>query len=192
MTAAMPAEDDLLLEELRRRVRADGAEGKARPPASEEEIASAEADLGFGLPPLLRRIYAEVADGGWGPGHAVVPVRRGHAAPEGGACLVETRASLADGAEWLPPFVPFCEWGTPVWSCLDCQTDEGPVVTASGELEFTDIGHDLRSWLHAWLAGTDLYKEMFEPGHTRRTMNPFTNELIEVQVPPRPKGRPWP
>lgn len=188
----MPAEDDLLLEELRYRVRARSAEGTALPPATEEEIAKVEAELGFDLPPLLRRIYAEIGDGGWGPGLGLVPVRRAPASPAAVADLVEARANLAEGAEWLPPFVPLCEWGAPVWSCLDCQTEEGPVVTASGELVFTDTGHDLRSWLRAWLAGADLLGEMFEPAHTRKTLNPFTKEIIEVTTPGKPRGRPWP
>jgi SMI1 / KNR4 family (SUKH-1) len=38
------------------------------PPASEEELQETEACLGFPLPPLLRTLYAQVANGGFGPG----------------------------------------------------------------------------------------------------------------------------
>ena len=42
--------------------------GFAFPPASEEQLAATESALGFSLSPLLRAIYAEVANGGFGPG----------------------------------------------------------------------------------------------------------------------------
>jgi SMI1 / KNR4 family (SUKH-1) len=40
----------------------------AYPPASEEQLAATEAALGFLLPPLLRALYKEIANGGFGPG----------------------------------------------------------------------------------------------------------------------------
>ena len=58
-----PDFDDLL-----RRVRERAAAQKPAPPASEAELARAEESLGFPLPPLLRRLYAEIGDGGFGPG----------------------------------------------------------------------------------------------------------------------------
>jgi hypothetical protein len=36
-------------------------------PATAETIGEAEGIIGFPLPPLLRRLYLEVADGGFGP-----------------------------------------------------------------------------------------------------------------------------
>ncbi|MGW2214214.1 SMI1/KNR4 family protein, partial [Nonomuraea sp. NPDC001684] len=37
------------------------------PPATAEEVAQAERVLGFRLPPVLTRLYREVANGGFGP-----------------------------------------------------------------------------------------------------------------------------
>ncbi len=45
--------------------------GFAYPPAKEEQLAATEALLGFPLPPLLRNIYAEFANGGFGPGAGI-------------------------------------------------------------------------------------------------------------------------
>ncbi len=46
-------------------------EGFAYPPANEEQLQATEAALGFPLPPLLRLLYAEVANGGFGPGAGI-------------------------------------------------------------------------------------------------------------------------
>ena len=43
-------------------------------PATETVVVRAEADLGVTLPVALRRVYAEVADGGFGPGPGLLPL----------------------------------------------------------------------------------------------------------------------
>jgi hypothetical protein len=40
-------------------------------PVTMEELAQAEEQLGFALPALLRRIYLEVGNGGFGPGYGL-------------------------------------------------------------------------------------------------------------------------
>ena len=47
--------------------------------ASEEQLTAAERGLGFALPPLLRRLYAEVANGGFGPGSGILGIAGGWA-----------------------------------------------------------------------------------------------------------------
>jgi hypothetical protein len=44
------------------------------PPASEAQVAAAERTLGFVLPSTLRRIYIEVANGGFGPAYGLYGV----------------------------------------------------------------------------------------------------------------------
>jgi hypothetical protein len=39
------------------------------PPASPRELAQSEERIGFNLPPLLRSLYSEIANGGFGPGY---------------------------------------------------------------------------------------------------------------------------
>lgn len=54
------------------------------PPAKAAEVDEAERRLGYALPPLLRRLYTEVADGGFG--HAArgfASVRDGNRLPGG-------------------------------------------------------------------------------------------------------------
>lgn len=45
--------------------------GFAFPPASEEQSGETEAEPGFSLPPFLRALYAQVANGGFGPGTGI-------------------------------------------------------------------------------------------------------------------------
>jgi len=51
----------------------------------------AESQLGYRLPTLLRRIYLEVADGGFGPAYGIFPVVRGRDEPGHDESLVEVR-----------------------------------------------------------------------------------------------------
>jgi hypothetical protein len=64
--------DDQIIVELNRRkssgeLRADDSQaGGPFPPLSTKALQKAEEQLGFTLPPLLRRIYTEIANGGFG------------------------------------------------------------------------------------------------------------------------------
>jgi len=69
------ADDDVLLERLHALAwGADGASAspgrlpeKPFPPLTPAEVEGAEHELGYRLPPLLRRVYTEIGDGGFGP-----------------------------------------------------------------------------------------------------------------------------
>ena len=190
--------DDLLLAALRQRVtvragpRVDEFDRSGRPAAAEMDLVRTEAVLGFGLPPLLRRIYGEVAGGGFGPGNGLFPLHpdRSGAWPEEG--LVEVHTRLVVESQQPSTLLPLCDWGCAIWSCLDCASSDGPIVTLSGEHPPVNTGHDLRSWLTAWLSGTNLWSEMFEPGRAITLTSPFTREPVEASTRGKPRGRPWP
>lgn len=192
-------ENEQMLEDLRRRVAVaprrpmgDCDAPKAYPPATATEIADAETKLGFQLPRLLSRLYAEVANGGFGPGHGLFPIGRGHAEPRQEESIVQVRNKLAIDPQWPTHLLPICNWGCAIWSCLDCRTEDGSIITLAGEEPFADTGHNLRSWLQAWLAGRDLWNEMFEPGPAIEGVNPFTKKPIQIGGQGKPRGRPWP
>jgi hypothetical protein len=65
-------------------------------------------------------------------------------------------------------------------------------VTSSNGEPFANTGHTLNSWLSAWLAGVDLFEEMFEPGPTRPGINPFTKKPIVIKGVGKPRGARWP
>jgi len=60
--------DDEVVEALQIVARA----GTLPPPATPEAVAAAEEVIGFPLPPLLRRLYVEVANGGFGPNEGTI------------------------------------------------------------------------------------------------------------------------
>jgi hypothetical protein len=193
--------EDELLRALRERAKDlrehDDPNPEPYPSASEAEIAAAEADLTFHLPPLLRRVY-EVANGSIGPGNGLFPIG------EGEDTLVTVYRAQVDATytpkpgepgfdqfPWPERLLPICDWGCAIWSCLDCRSADGPIVTASNGEPFANTGHTLRSWLEAWLAGAELFGEMFEPGPTRTGINPFTKQPIVIKGTGKPKGARW-
>ena len=132
------------------------------PTAAPDEVEAAAAALGVTFPPLLARLYTEVADGGWGPSNGAVPVRRLQELWESYAVeLVEAE----DLAPWPAGVVPFSELDQTLTACIDCSSPDGPIVG----FEFDDLDPDdpdalaealtpravsLEAWLRAWLAGT--------------------------------------
>jgi hypothetical protein len=167
-------------------------------PVSPEDIASAEAQLGFRLPPLLRRIYQDI-NGGIGPGYRLYPLVDGQ---ETLVTMYRTFVDWPDVPEsgepgheqepWPERLLPIVDWGCAMWSCLDCRTDSGPIVTSCENLPFANTGHTLNSWLTAWLEGVDLMEEMFEPGPSRPGINPFTKKPIVIKGRGKPRGTRWP
>ncbi len=191
--------DDELLRVLRERVSVLRQPAEPAPFAHPDDIARTESQLGFNLPPLLRSVY-EIANGGVGPGlHGLYPIG------DGEDTLATVYRSFVDSTHaptpgepgidqypWPERLLPICDWGCAIWSCLDCRSTDGPIVTASNGEPFASSGHTLRSWLSAWLAGNDLLEEMFEPGATRKGINPFTKQPLVIKGQGKPKGARWP
>ena len=179
--------DSLLLAELARR--ADQQPGGRHPPVTMREMEQAESALGFELPSLLRRIFLDVADGGFGPGFGLLRLELG----EPRETLVGIYTAFAGAPEDPMPdcLLPICHWGCSIWSCLDCRTEERPIVTMNSDRPLANAGRTLHSWLQAWLDGVKLWDEMFE--RTECTgINPFTKQPIEYRGQGNPKGTPWP
>lgn len=67
-------------------------------PASIEEVESAERKMGVTLPPLLKSIYTQVANGGFGPGYGLLGVAKGAVNHDGlnleGFYLAQTSGAL--------------------------------------------------------------------------------------------------
>jgi hypothetical protein len=205
MSVYRTTEDDLL-RALRERaeslLEAEDPDMLTYPLPSPDDMAAAESDLGFPLPPLLRSIYL-VANGGIGPGYGLYPIGEG-----AGSLAAEYRHFVDRGlftwrhADAVPPdserhpwperLLPLCNWEGATWSCLDCRSNDGPIVTLCNGYSAVSTGHSLRSWLSRWLAGVALIDEMFEPGASHTAMNPFTKQPLVVKGRGNPKGRTWP
>lgn len=124
----------------------------APPPCSEAEVAAAEVELGFALPPALRQFYLEVANGGVGPGGGLYS-------------LNELRAKWREfttepigprGQKWPAKLLPI---HGEEWDVICINRDSGELI--QWDVEEIDYGgwkksfvphaDGLEAWLGAWL-----------------------------------------
>jgi hypothetical protein len=148
---------------------------------STRALDAAEAQVGFPLPALLRRLYTEVGNGGFGPSAGLIGVDRGHSDVEGrslSALYVDLRAQ-----GWPEGLLPLSDWGCGAWACID---GGGRIVTMD-ETGPTMTSFTLASWLEAWVSGVDLLAETFEFEDVIMT-NPFTKKPMAVKRRGRAKG----
>jgi hypothetical protein len=132
------------------------------PPALDDEaIAAAEAGLGSGLPGDLRRLYTEVADGGFGPGGGLLRL----------AMAVEEYRSLrADppgprGQTWPEGLLPVVVYD-PGYDGVDTATgaviswDPEELTERSGDeawrRTFEEVAPSVEAWMEAWVESKTL------------------------------------
>ena len=145
-------------------------------PVSEAALADAEKHLGFALPPLLRRLYAEVADGGFGPGAGILKL----------SDVLRTFDDLKKdppgprGQKWPGDLLPITH-GEPGHDCVNIGTgavifwDEEELASGGSDKvwkrSFKPEAPDLAAWLEKWL-GTpspeDRMKVMMEAEMVKR------------------------
>jgi len=128
--------------------------------ASPEALAALEAAIGAPLPPFLRRVYAEVADGGFGPGGGLL----GAAAAGAAYGRMRDGTELPRGRTWPDGLLPVVE-RDPGYYCVDCTSPEGRVVDwdpeelaeFSGEkafaASFSQEAPSVEAWLESWVGG---------------------------------------
>ena len=167
-----------LAERLRRKPKSEDVLGgvfQMFPPATDGAVASAERRLGFNLPQTLKKIYLNVANGGFGPGYGVMGVEGGFTDDMGHtvADLYESyRQPDPEDQSWLWPeqFLPICHWGCVVYSVVECSRSPSPVYFADLSVKepgapMETIMHlhkpSLEAWLGDWLDGKDLWGEVW-------------------------------
>jgi hypothetical protein len=97
----------------------------ALPPAPPELVAELEALVGHPMPRLLKRIYLEVADGGFGRwGNALSFTDEDYRFSEAGP-LIQTYRRWAMTPNYPTPVVPLLTWGCAIWSFVDFSSPEG-------------------------------------------------------------------
>jgi hypothetical protein len=128
--------------------------------ASAEALAALETAIGAPLPPFLRRVYAEVADGGFGPGGGLLGAAAAGAAYE----RMRGGEELPRGRSWPDGLLPVVE-RDPGFYCVDCTSPEGRVVDwdpeelaeFSGEkafaASFSEEAPSVAAWLESWVGG---------------------------------------
>jgi hypothetical protein len=158
------------------------AHAKKCPPASEDAVRFAEASLGLNIPQLLRLIYLNVGNGGFGPGYGIIGVGGGHASNLG--TLVETYDQIKKGADylgitWSARLLPFCEWGCNIFSCVDCG-DTDYQMFQSDECRVYAQNYNLEKFFEMWLTDVDIFAVSSSSGKSAQITNPFTRKKVRV------------
>jgi hypothetical protein len=125
------------------------------PPAPDEVIREAESVIGYPLPPLLRRIYRELADGGIGPFGGIEGLENGFSnLPMIDGYLEWLAAEVEPGERPPPPrgVVVFCDFGCAMWALLDCRHPRGQMWWSDQD-ERCKLHLTLPEWFNAWLVG---------------------------------------
>jgi hypothetical protein len=130
------------------------------PPATMSAVTEAESLLGHPLPGLLRKLYLEIANGGFGPGYGILGLSGGHTVEPDGTSIDRLHRMRTEGSMPRPSLLPVCDWGCAILSLVDCADPQGrmwgfdpnPVEAIEDaffpqELNFTD-------WLSLWIDGT--------------------------------------
>jgi len=131
----------------------------ARPPLLPEELEDFERESGIRLPKILRRIYAEVGDGGFGPDWGINPLRgTSEMSVEVWDHLERQEWEQGPPAGWPDPLIRICEIGCNAYYGIDCTTDEGNVIIVD-PLQGTEdpvtwlkpLNKSVGDWLGEWV-----------------------------------------
>jgi hypothetical protein len=128
------------------------------PTADPSAVDEAEAALGFRIPDLLKAIYLNVGNGGFGPeGGTIIGLRGGFEGSAGD--LVAEYNDVQRGAEylgweWRDGLLPFCDWGCGTCTCVDCNDPRGRIFLAYQCDPFRQR-YDLEGFVKRWLKGVD-------------------------------------
>ncbi|GAA2737248.1 hypothetical protein GCM10010439_66530 [Actinocorallia aurantiaca] len=140
--------------------------------ASAEDVAEVEAAVGYPMPPLLKRIYLEVADGGEGgcllvlsltePEYCCDGDQGEHAEPLLSECLSWVESFPRHRLDRSPTLVPLTG-GCDTWTLIDYSTPQGNIWSwESSRLSDEDL--TFAEWLVAKLDEWDASaKRMSEP-----------------------------
>jgi SMI1 / KNR4 family (SUKH-1) len=129
-------------------------------------LEAAEARLGFALPPALRRVYGEVANGGFGPGEGLLPIERAVR-----VYVEKTTEPWGSRMVWPPELLPIQDVD-PGLVAIDVRTgrivdwDPEELTERSGDrawkASFTEIASSLEAWLEAWVSSRPQHEVLQE------------------------------
>ena len=154
----------------RREFKLAGAPPPWFPPATAEQLARTEMELGFALPPFLKRMYSEMANGGFGPAYGFMSATDDEYAPHLDDVYIVAYHRIVSGSDvseawrWPDKLISIADNGCGMRWCLDC--DSGEIVYFAGDTideddantfkeAFIRTGRSLREGVEDWLAGKD-------------------------------------
>jgi hypothetical protein len=182
--------DRFIIAAIRRRLKTKvtdlgGSSHAPLEPGNPDDIARDESKLGFSFPPLLKRIYTEIGNGGFGPGYGLIGLTNGVPDDTGKTGPAIYRqfhdgASEAPFCEWPKGLLPICYWGCAILSCADCSDPNFRVRIFDPNVHdgddwtdaFFEESPSFEEWITAWASGVDLWKLMYgEQGHIARLLS---------------------
>lgn len=144
---------------------------KPNPPTTAAKVDVAEAALGFKIPPVLRRLYTEVANGLFGPGYGLAGVDGCGSDEKRNDLVALYRGQLSEDwkkalPHWPDRILRIAPLGCAMYAAVDCKDPAYPVYlfepnsgdeAAFGHANFL-VPHDcgLDDWLLAWANGEDV------------------------------------
>jgi len=134
-------------------------------PATPQALEMAESRMGLSLPPLLVRLYVEVANGGFGPASGLFGVDNEQASPLSQSIPSVYLQLITDHSsrwKWPQRLVPVCDWGCGIHAVIDCSTAEGLVSHDSQSMRSRDR-YTFAQWMQDWANGVDLWERDFKP-----------------------------
>ena len=141
-------------------------------PAAPDAVAEAEEEIGFPLPPLLRRLYLEVGNGGFGPGEGIPGVRGGADVGWDWSDIAAFHRDARADEQWKawPWLVPIFDWGCTIMSLIDCRDPDGRMwAWEEGQLISLPQRQTLTEWLGLWLQARLMPPDGTGPGILRGT-----------------------
>lgn len=163
----------------------------AAPPASEAEVAGAEATLGFALPSDLRQFYLEIANGGVGPGNGIYSLTE----------LIAKRREMTkdavgpQGQEWPANLLPIQGED---WDIIAIDRDSGRLIYWDLEdiddvsddpddptwaKSFVPESHSLEAWLAKWLDRPSTAEQIKAETDKAMSRKPYTEDELEQMEP---------
>lgn len=168
------------------------------PPISEADLHACEQRIGHELPELLRRVYTEVSNGGFGPSYDLLGLPPGgHRAYEVGPDALEEYEKYPEVSSVLgfplvaagcsmywymsltQPGNPVCLWDADGWDFPDEQSPEVGIVT---------IAPSLAEWFDGWANGYDWHDHPPIPRNDPSGEPPTMQDGNHLPI---PKYDPW-
>lgn len=124
--------------------------------ATSATVEAAEHRLGASLPPVLRRLYIEIGNGGFGPGYGILGLDGGFTDDRGHNALEVSDGFRDDFPGRL--LLALCHWGCAIYSLVDLDTPDSLMWGfdpngAPDERALFCQGIGLSEWLERWIDG---------------------------------------
>ena len=139
-------------------------------PLSEKEVEALEITLSFRLPVILRRIYTEIGDGGFGPGYGFLPMIEPRSKHDDSILKLYSVFRGGDPEQptwhWPKSVLPIVDFGCAIRACINCET--GQVIVDDPNLDteaiqtFLEQRCGLDEWLARWCDGENLWERIYE------------------------------